>query len=361
MFTARGVRPADHIAAYDLDGTIIRTKSGNVFPKSADDWQIAFDAVPAMLQRHWRNGHKIVFFTNQAGLTTGRTNEADWKRKVEAIVRRLSVPVQVFAATGSTIYRKPRTGMWDTMREQLNGGRRVVRANSWFVGDAAGRPADGSRRKDHSLADRLFALNVKVPFQTPEEHFVGAAVERFAGPEFEPQEAMRGTVDLFRPREAAQSVAVAVTTAAKRLQVIVMVGGPGSGKSFVARQRLEPNGFVVINQDALKTWQKCAAMLEATLKVGFFGARAPLLNFILKLSFVFPLSPQSKRCAVIDNTNVDKEARQRYITIAAKLGARCRCFVMITSLAQCRHNIAFRELLDPKRSKIPERLLLAMK
>lgn len=262
------MRPSERIAAYDMDGTIIKTKSGNVFPKSADDWQIAFAEVPAKLQQHWRNGYKIVFFTNQAGLTSGRTNEPDWKRKVEAIVQRLAVPVQVFAATGPTIYRKPKTGMWDMMREQLNGGRRVDRAQSWFVGDAAGRPAaDGRRRKDHSLADRLFALNVRLDFQTPEEHFAGAKVERFEGPEFEPQRALReaAAADVFRPREAAQSVEAAAT--AKRLQVVLMVGGPGSGKSFVARQLLEPKGFVVINQDRLKTWQKCAAMLESTLKV----------------------------------------------------------------------------------------------
>lgn len=48
---------------------------------------------------------------------------------------------------------------------------------SLYVGDAAGRPAveqkGGSkkRKKDHSLADRLFAMNVGVPFFTPEEHF----------------------------------------------------------------------------------------------------------------------------------------------------------------------------------------------
>lgn len=58
---------------------------------------------------------------------------------------------------------------------------------------------------------------------------------------------------------------------------------------------------------------------------------------------------------------MDAETRQRYITIAAKLGVRVRCFVMTTTLAHCRHNIAFRELFDATHSKIPERLLLAMR
>lgn len=45
---------------------------------------------------------------------------------------------------------------------------------SFYVGDAAGRAevkSSPKRRKDHSLADRLFATNVGVRFFTPEEHF----------------------------------------------------------------------------------------------------------------------------------------------------------------------------------------------
>lgn len=39
---------------------------------------------------------------------------------------------------------------------------------SIFVGDAAGRSAQGSRKKDHGNTDYKFAINVGLRFVTPE-------------------------------------------------------------------------------------------------------------------------------------------------------------------------------------------------
>jgi bifunctional polynucleotide phosphatase/kinase len=50
IFTGKGVVACNKIASYDMDGTIIKTKSGNVFPKNMDDWQIAFSEVPGKLK-----------------------------------------------------------------------------------------------------------------------------------------------------------------------------------------------------------------------------------------------------------------------------------------------------------------------
>lgn len=276
VFTSAGCRPSDRIAAYDIDGTIICTRSGNVFPKDASDWQILYAEIPKLLQQYHRNGHKIVFFTNQAGMATGKTSVSAWQHKLEQIARRLSVPLQVFVATGSTIFRKPRVGMWQALVER-NGGLPVDLKLSWYVGDAAGRAAKlPQRRKDHSLADRLFAANVGLPFRTPEEHFRNAPSEKYAQPEFDPtvERTTWRLADRFEPRDAGDAV-----RCKSELQVVLMVGGPGSGKSFVARTVFErQHGFVVINQDELKTWQKCVAALEGALKVG------TLMEFSIEVS-----------------------------------------------------------------------------
>lgn len=56
---------------------------------------------------------------------------------------------------------------------QANGGVEIDLAESMYIGDAAGRPAVGKKKKDFSFSDRLFALNIGVKFLTPEEHFLG--------------------------------------------------------------------------------------------------------------------------------------------------------------------------------------------
>lgn len=107
------------IASYDIDGTITMTKSGKVFPTDYDDWQIAFHQVPAKLKELHKSGFKIVFFTNQAGMTKGKTDPEQWKQKLERVLKKLNVPIQVFVSTSSGIYRKPRTGMWESLEQKV--------------------------------------------------------------------------------------------------------------------------------------------------------------------------------------------------------------------------------------------------
>lgn len=115
IFHSKGLISSDKVAAYDMDGTLIKTKSGNVFPKTIDDWQIAFPEVPGKLKSLFKNGFKIVIFTNQAGISKGKLKIDDFKTKIEALQSKLNVPLQVFISTGKGEYRKPLTGMWDKM------------------------------------------------------------------------------------------------------------------------------------------------------------------------------------------------------------------------------------------------------
>ena len=52
--------------------------------------------------------------------------------------------------------------MWDYFEKNLNGGVKIDYAKSSFCGDAAGRPKRGIFAKDHSDADRKFALNIGI-------------------------------------------------------------------------------------------------------------------------------------------------------------------------------------------------------
>lgn len=62
---------------------------------------------------------------------------------------------------------------------------------SFFCGDAAGRPVNWApgKKKDHSMADKLFAENLGLKFYTPEQYFLGHSVANVImnKPDFNPK------------------------------------------------------------------------------------------------------------------------------------------------------------------------------
>lgn len=107
------------IAGFDLDGTLIITKSGARFPKGAEDWRFAFPEVPKKLRAFNTDKYKIVIFTNQAGIGLGKLKINEFKPKIEKIICELDIPVQVFVSTGKGVYRKPAPGMWDSLCKEV--------------------------------------------------------------------------------------------------------------------------------------------------------------------------------------------------------------------------------------------------
>lgn len=80
----------------------------------------------------------------------------------------------------------------------------INKEHSLFVGDAAGRPAhkESKRKKDHSLADRLLAMNLGLTFHTPEEHFLGHKPAIYNPPVFHPKEEVNKKTSICDPPNA---------------------------------------------------------------------------------------------------------------------------------------------------------------
>ncbi|XP_068563020.1 bifunctional polynucleotide phosphatase/kinase [Cebidichthys violaceus] len=318
LYTAAGVRGSEKIAGFDIDGCIITTKSGKVFPTAPDDWKILYPEIQPRLASLLKRGYKVVFFTNQMGIARGKLRPEVFKSKVEDILATLQLPVQVFVSTSPGIYRKPVMGMWNHLCEKANDGVTVDKTQTLYVGDAAGRPenwAPGRKKKDFSCSDRLFALNIGLQFHTPEEYFLGWKSAPYSLPSFDPRK-LDSTAALFDPPSACLT--------SSRTEVIVAVGFPASGKSTFFQTHVIPKGYVYVNRDTLGSWQSCVSACERALKEG--------------------------RSVAVDNTNPDPESRKRYVDVAKAAGVQCRCFHFSASLEQAKHNNRFREMV-PSNSK----------
>lgn len=322
IFTPGSLRGKAKIAAFDLDNTIICTKSGKVFPVDTHDWQILYPDIPGKLKRLNSDGYKIVIFTNQKGISRGRTSAPDFKKKVQRIIQKLGVPIQAIVSTGTGKYRKPNTGMWDYFAQKCNQGIPIDMGSSFFVGDAAGRPANWApkKKKDFSCADRLFALNINVKFYTPEEYFLGYKPASYTMPVFDPRNIKSVPLAIkYQPPPRKELTAEDIISSTP--EVIIFVGYPAAGKSHFAEIYLIPKGYIHINRDVLGSWQKCVSECTKALNSG------------LKV--------------VIDNTNPDFESRTRYVDCARKAKVQCRCFLFDCSLEQAKHNNVYRQLLQP--------------
>ncbi|XP_077422175.1 bifunctional polynucleotide phosphatase/kinase isoform X2 [Vanacampus margaritifer] len=331
LYTSAGVRGSDKIAGFDIDGCIITTKSGKVFPTAPDDWKILYPEIQPRLASLIKKGYKVVFFTNQMGIARGKLRPEVFKSKVEDILTTLQLPVQVFVAAGPGIYRKPVVGMWNHLCEKANDGVPVDKTQSFYVGDAAGRPenwAPGKKKKDFSCSDRLFALNLGLQFHTPEEYFLGWKSAAYNLPQFDPRK-VDSSARLYDPPSASLT--------SSKTEVIVAVGFPASGKSTFFHTHIIPKGYVYVNRDTLGSWQNCVAASERALKEG--------------------------RGVAVDNTNPDPESRKRYVDVAKAAGVPCRCFHFSATLEQAKHNNKYREMApsDSKHMKVNDMIFQSYK
>ena len=323
-FTSAGVEASAKIAGFDIDGCIITTQSGKVFPTHIGDWRLLYGEIPGKLKKLRAEGYKIVFFTNQMGIQRGKLKVEDFKGKIHNIIRKLNIPVQVFVSTGKGPYRKPGLGMWKYLTQDANDGIAVDMDASMYIGDAAGRPADWEpkKKKDFSCSDRLFALNAGLKFHTPEEFFRGHKPAKFNLPEFDPR-ALSRTDPLLEPLSA--------SIRSGKQEIIVLVGYPASGKSHFARSHFVKHGYVRINRDKLGSWQKCVAAATKAVKDG--------------------------KSVVVDNTSPDEESRKRYTDVGKANNVPCRCFILTGSLQHARHNERYREMTDKSHQPINDMVM----
>lgn len=148
------------VIAFDLDHTIIVPKSNGRFAQSSDDWKFWHSEVPRSIALLFAEGFGIVFLSNQQGLGGSQKQKVpEFRRKVDAVIDALGVPVDFICSIDDNRFRKPLPGMWEFYRYARGGNEMSVA----YVGDAAGRPHCGTRAKDFSDTDLKFARNLGIP------------------------------------------------------------------------------------------------------------------------------------------------------------------------------------------------------
>jgi bifunctional polynucleotide phosphatase/kinase len=182
--------------------------------------------------------------------------------------------------------------MFHYFEKHLNGGKKVNTKESFYVGDAAGRPPSGSRKKDFSDSDHKYAVNVGLQFRTPEMFYLGAKETLPAFP-FDPRAAFKKDGSIFKGKTTKSA-----DIPSKSKEMVIFVGPPGAGKSTFWQNHLKD--YVRVNNDTLKTKQKCQKVAEEACSSG--------------------------KSVVIDNTNPGKQIRSEYLKIAKQHGYTVRCF-----------------------------------
>lgn len=117
-----GTTPSSKIASFDMDDTIIRVKSGAKFAKDAADWIFWHDTkIVEKMKQLADEGYKIVIFTNQNGISLGKTQAAHIKTKIQNLSKTIGVKLQAFIASADDKYRKPAITMWEMLSDKNNG------------------------------------------------------------------------------------------------------------------------------------------------------------------------------------------------------------------------------------------------
>jgi bifunctional polynucleotide phosphatase/kinase len=258
------------LASFDFNATLVRTASGNVHPKSAQDWKPMYDEVIPKLQELYKQGFIIVIFSNQksimprnktaSSIDKAKLNKVKITYQFEKFIEASGIPIDVFIATADDANRKPFPTMYQSFLELHSiSDSNINKEVSFYCGDAAGRSVSGidPKKKDFSDSDYKFAGNCRLKFYTPEMLFLPECSEYI--PKLPPSNKqiiyLQPLSDVFTP------------VPIDHQEMLIMVGMPGSGKSHFAKE-LETNNkkYIRINQDTLKTKAKCISAAKEAIK-----------------------------------------------------------------------------------------------
>lgn len=296
------------IYGFDLDSTLIKTKSGAKFPKDSSDWLFLYDNIKDVLQKLNKEYH-LVIFTNQKGLNES-SKILDFNKKINDIFNELKFEMSIFVSIEDDLYRKPLTGMYKLFLEKINKKDDEI-DDLYYCGDAAGRKyKDGT--KDFSISDYYFAYNIDAIFKLPEELFNQKDVD------------LGKVVDLYDTLDLQKYI----TKEKYKFkndpkELVLLVGLPACGKSTIVQKNF--NTYKQISLDVQKNKKKMMELFKDYVLHGFQ--------------------------IIIDNTNSTTNSRKEFIDIAKKYNYKIKIYYQNIPFEVCNHLNNYR-VEKGERSKI---------
>jgi len=288
------------MASFDLDHTLIRPKSGNIFPKNLNDWELMPYSIKSKLEK-LSDDHLITIFSNQKRTSHQKYNNNDFLKKIDSIHSKLGINFIFIAALEDDNYRKPRIGMYEHLLEKEN--LNIKKKDSFYVGDMAGR------KSDKYDTDLKFAKNIGIQFMTPEEYFLNQT---------------SGSYNIRGYKLDNNSKNTKINIIPQRKVMLVISGYPGSGKSHLAN-KLAGNTLIIISRDNFGT--KFNKKLEESLKDGNY--------------------------TIVEGLYSNNLSRNKLKELAAKYNYTTKYIIVNTSYDLSYHLNLYRSLYENK-NKVPE-------
>lgn len=245
-----------NFAIFDFDHTIVKPKNGKPFPSDKNDWEFNRKCVPNKL-RDVSKTHQMVIVTDQS-----KPFKIEMIRNV---VKELGINFNIVIGLEKE-YKKPDNRFFLKCMPEFK-----AKDYDFFVGDAAGRI------EDWSDVDKNFAKNIGVEFIPTDIYFEKEEIKEISG--------------IYHKNH---------------IEVVIMVGLPGVGKSYFSNKFLEPYNYAIIESDVYKTPKKMLSIAEKEL--------------------------EKKKSIVFVATNVTREKRKIYIDFAKNKNIDLRCIWLNNTL-----------------------------